>query len=1197
MAQPISPRRGGVHPIYGVFIGGGELDDTYRLTGTRHYKFTTQRRSAKVVNSIEQALLKAIDAKDVSKFNGNLETTPSTTEYELDKESFVKQLRKKVRLHGQQSFFTITYQDQVLNLFEHYHKLTVEEVIEQYELRCDEPAPENDPVTLQETETSKQLRFEAYDDYEFDDFGLSRLVVESLISPDLLERITTKYGNDQLYESYPGQVLFMMALDTCNASVQRDIAGAQVRYDKLTLDSYPGENVTELATEALRLIHILAGSYALPLTLGTTLIKKVTNTSSEFFNRKMFMLLDEARTLESKYKLLDPAAMGKDALFTTYGPYAICAALQEQHGRLLSDSDWPALATKLPESNTATATNDTPLPPSTSTSTVQCYKCKQYGHKANNPICSLYTQKRESHQPAVGNKMRPKDPWKYIEPKDLTTPVIIDNHKWFFCTKCQCRATGKLGYYQLSHTNDSHDPNWKPEGNLTPIEDPDPVPSPPLRPPSDQQHMDDDLVFTGVNCAPVVVTQATSRVEREKHDYYPNTLDSWRHSTGITHTINVSSVRDKKASKHADANCAFLGELWTKNTNTGVLGAVGSSSSRWLRTTENINCIRVYLFTYILSLAVQVLRYLQYACRVGEQVFLLLLSIAWDVGVWLKYHFLLITSVWWYSMRVHRTEYKRPTKLIRVGFPAKWLIFSAVMFYPQFWNGNFLAITPYFNGFVTSCITRHLSVKRIVRDERCTWEFLRDYNYENWSNHVYNSKVCNSSYNISPNKLSSLTSNNQYKKLTEEMENYYDAIAQPDDSSNYYFDAVEKETHSLQFDLHLSKHHYVNTTLNTTPVSGTQVCTAPMVSAKGGLELLREQDLEVNLTMQDKMPVILDTGASLAITGNKHDFLPNTYQELHDLKLGGMASGTKIEGVGDVSWQFSCDNGDKMSIINKCYYVPSAKTRLLSPQKIFDKQNGQHGKFWGDEDTFHLEYTGKPRITVNYSVESNLPIGYVSTQPDSQDNQVNLTILDEENQNLTAGQKLLLEYHYRFGHTNMPLVQQILRSEGFSAGKFAAASKCQVPKCSICEYAKAHRKPTRGQTHTPNPARDGHLKVNDLRPGSTISVDHFESRLKGRTYDSFGKATSDQYIGGCIFVDHSSGFVHVEFQLGFSAIETIRAKQNFEKFSFNNGVIPLTYLTDSGAFKANKFVQHIRDNNQKIQYCGTNAHHQNGVAE
>ena len=48
-------------------------------------------------------------------------------------------------------------------------------------------------------------------------------------------------------------------------------------------------------------------------------------------------------------------------------------------------------------------------------------------------------------------------------------------------------------------------------------------------------------------------------------------------------------------------------------------------------------------------------------------------------------------------------------------------------------------------------------------------------------------------------------------------------------------------------------------------------------------------------------------------------------------------------------------------------------------------------------------------------------------------------------------------------------------------------------------------------------------------------------------------------------MDHASKFVQVESQLGFSAIETIRAKLNFEKFAFNNGVIPLTYLTDSGA--------------------------------
>ena len=100
MAQLTEPRRGGIHPTYGIYIGGGELDDEYKLTGTRHYKYTSQRRSAKVINSIEQALLKAIESKEIDKFNGKLEITKSSMDYELDKEGFVKQLKKKVRLHG-----------------------------------------------------------------------------------------------------------------------------------------------------------------------------------------------------------------------------------------------------------------------------------------------------------------------------------------------------------------------------------------------------------------------------------------------------------------------------------------------------------------------------------------------------------------------------------------------------------------------------------------------------------------------------------------------------------------------------------------------------------------------------------------------------------------------------------------------------------------------------------------------------------------------------------------------------------------------------------------------------------------------------------------------------------------------------------------------------------------------------------------
>ncbi len=101
----------------------------------------------------------------------------------------------------------------------------------------------------------------------------------------------------------------------------------------------------------------------------------------------------------------------------------------------------------------------------------------------------------------------------------------------------------------------------------------------------------------------------------------------------------------------------------------------------------------------------------------------------------------------------------------------------------------------------------------------------------------------------------------------------------------------------------------------------------------------------------------------------------------------------------------------------------------------------------------------------------------------------------------------------------------------------------------------------------PNNQRTGALKVENLKPG--VQVYHFESRLLGRTFDSYGKASSATYKGGSIFVDHCSRFLHVEHQLGFSAVESIRAKQVYEQMAIHYGVVVESYLTDSGAFKAN----------------------------
>jgi hypothetical protein len=237
---------------------------------------------------------------------------------------------------------------------------------------------------------------------------------------------------------------------------------------------------------------------------------------------------------------------------------------------------------------------------------------------------------------------------------------------------------------------------------------------------------------------------------------------------------------------------------------------------------------------------------------------------------------------------------------------------------------------------------------------------------------------------------------------------------------------------------------------------------------------------------------------------------------------------------------------------------------------------------------------------VDYEETTFLPVGLAWNAEQSATTMqpaANLCITEESNQNLTAAQKLLLLWHYRFGHRNFPFVQQLLRLPVFNSSKFLAAAKADLPRCAICEYAKAHTRSTAGNRQSTNPLTDGALKDGNLRPGQKVSADHFESRMKGRTYSSFGKTTSDQYVGGCIFVDHMSGYIHVEPQMGFSSSETICAKQNFEQLALGNGVLIQDYLTDNGIFSKTKFVDHIRQHNQQIHYCGVNAHHKNAIAE
>jgi hypothetical protein len=90
--------------------------------------------------------------------------------------------------------------------------------------------------------------------------------------------------------------------------------------------------------------------------------------------------------------------------------------------------------------------------------------------------------------------------------------------------------------------------------------------------------------------------------------------------------------------------------------------------------------------------------------------------------------------------------------------------------------------------------------------------------------------------------------------------------------------------------------------------------------------------------------------------------------------------------------------------------------------------------------------------------------------------------LEDSNQNLTADQKLLLEWNYRYCHLNFQSLQYVLRRAPFVEKRFAAAVKCDAPKCESFELAKAKRLPKKALAQTRSPERYGALKADHLSP-------------------------------------------------------------------------------------------------------------------
>ena len=76
--------------------------------------------------------------------------------------------------------------------------------------------------------------------------------------------------------------------------------------------------------------------------------------------------------------------------------------------------------------------------------------------------------------------------------------------------------------------------------------------------------------------------------------------------------------------------------------------------------------------------------------------------------------------------------------------------------------------------------------------------------------------------------------------------------------------------------------------------------------------------------------------------------------------------------------------------------------------------------------------------------------------------------------------------------------------------------------------------------------KEQELKEDHLLPGKMVSADHYISRAPCKLYHAKGKSySSDMFSGGCVFIDHASGYVRIKHQVAINATETVKAKITF----------------------------------------------------
>jgi hypothetical protein len=122
---PPTPLRGGVHALHGVYIAGRKVADDWMIQGAR-CQSSSQLKGEKWITKTESRLRAHLDDTASCKFNGKLD---KAGEKEMDKDEFIRAMKRDVRTHGDEGMYAIERDGKVLNLLNHLHEFNVEDAM------------------------------------------------------------------------------------------------------------------------------------------------------------------------------------------------------------------------------------------------------------------------------------------------------------------------------------------------------------------------------------------------------------------------------------------------------------------------------------------------------------------------------------------------------------------------------------------------------------------------------------------------------------------------------------------------------------------------------------------------------------------------------------------------------------------------------------------------------------------------------------------------------------------------------------------------------------------------------------------------------------------------------------------------------------------------------------------------------------